>query len=903
LTYQFFTQPSPGLDSSPPTVPGNLRTTFVGENRVDLAWDASSDPQTGIDHYVVFRNGTVIAGDVTATTFSDTTVVASATYQYEVTAVNGDGFESARSNRLFVGSDATPPTEPTNLSLAILGALEIELSWTPSTDVESGVIEYRVVRDGVPLGTAAGASFRTPLLETSGLHTFEVTAVNGAGQTSTPSSPLLVGRLQDGLAGYAGTTDTWISEDQPSANFGADEEMVVDGDDPSGSSRDTVGLIRWDLSSIPPGSSVLAVAMAVNVTNTTEDTFGIYEVKRSWNEGQASWTNASAGASWQLGGAAGETDRGVAVVGNFGPLSSGPAQLVMLNADGRSVVQAWINGTANFGFAIHDSVSNDGCDITTSEGPTSQRPQLIVAFRPSDFDVTPPTTPENLRLTFTSTARNDLAWDESADPQSGVSEYRVYRNGQFIAATPTTTYSDSDLSAAGAYSYEVSAVNGDGVESSRSASVSTGTDVTRPSRPANLTATIASLTQSDLTWSPSTDLESGVIGYRVYRNGVLIGSPATTAFTASGLSADLSYDFHVTAVNASLLESLPSARLSIAKFKDGVSGYTGTSDTWLTEAEPTVSNGTATTFKIDGDQPIDTGFDTVALVRWNVATIPADGTVLAAALAFNVVNSTVNTYQVYDMRRNWVENEATWTRASATSNWQVGGGRGSQDRGPTPVGTYGPMSNGSDRIVPLNSTGRSVVQSWVAGTAGNFGFAIHDTTSNDGSDVTSREGPANQRPKFVVVYRHTIPCAPGDANDDGFVDRRDLAILTSNYGRTNGATCTSGDFNGDGRVSLADLVALQSRYDMPVVAPSPPSALTASSPESRSVTTAAKSIAGRKLLHVGRTHVDRSVAIPDALPPAATLRAVRMRSMHVDRALIDFSQDEALGAVGNRRRH
>jgi hypothetical protein len=640
--------------------------------------------------------------------------------------------------------------------------------------------------------------------------------------------------------------------------------------------------------------------MVFHVTNTTEDTFNIYDLKRPWNENQATWNSAAAGVSWQLGGARGDADRGATVLGIFGPLNAGLGQLVTLNTAGRSVVQAWVNGESNFGFAIHDSVSNDGCDVTTREGTVGQRPQFLVAFRPSDFDVTPPTTPANLQLTFTSPTRNDLAWDASTDPQSGVSGYRVYRNGQFLAATSETAYSDHI--SAGAFTYEVSAVNGDGVESPRSASVSTGTDVTRPSRPASLTATITSLTQTDLIWSPSVDLESNIIGYRVFRNGVLIGNPLTTAFRATGLNADLSYDLYVTAVNASLLESLPSARLTIAKFKDGVNGYAGTSDTWLTEAEPTVNNGTATTFKIDGDQPIDTGFDTVALVRWDLATIPADSTVLAAALAFNVVNSTVNTYQVYDVRRSWVENEATWVRASATSNWQVGGGRGSQDRGPTPVGTYGPMSNGSDRMVLLNPMGRSVVQSWIAGTVGNFGFAIHDTTSNDGSDVASSEGAANQRPKFVVVYRHPIPCSPGDASDDGFVDRRDLAILTSNYGRSNGASCASGDFNGDGRVALDDLVLLKSRYGMPVAAPSPASALTTRSPEPHSTALPANSPSGRTLIQIARSHVERSVSIPDVKPQSMTLRAMRMKTPQVDQAMIAFESGEALHTLRNRRR-
>jgi hypothetical protein len=53
---------------------------------------------------------------------------------------------------------------------------------------------------------------------------------------------------------------------------------------------------------------------------------------------------------------------------------------------------------------------------------------------------------------------------------------------------------------------------------------------------------------------------------------------------------------------------------------------------------------------------------------------------------------------------------------------------------------------------------------------------------------------------------------PGDANGDGRVDRRDLAMLAKGFGMRAGAMPADGDFNGDHRVSWADVAILQAHF-------------------------------------------------------------------------------------------
>lgn len=75
------------------------------------------------------------------------------------------------------------------------------------------------------------------------------------------------------------------------------------------------------------------------------------------------------------------------------------------------------------------------------------------------------------------------------------------------------------------------------------------TDTQAPSAPASLAASAASSTQVNLTWTASTD-NVGVTGYRVYRAGVLVGSPATASFSDTGLTASTAYSYTVKAIDA-----------------------------------------------------------------------------------------------------------------------------------------------------------------------------------------------------------------------------------------------------------------------------------------------------------------------------------------------------------------
>ena len=87
-----------GNDSTPPTDPTGLTATGSSTTTIDLNWTASSD-NFAVTGYKVFRDGglTEIA-TVTTTSFSDTGLAVNSTHSYQVSAFDGAGNQSGKSN-------------------------------------------------------------------------------------------------------------------------------------------------------------------------------------------------------------------------------------------------------------------------------------------------------------------------------------------------------------------------------------------------------------------------------------------------------------------------------------------------------------------------------------------------------------------------------------------------------------------------------------------------------------------------------------------------------------------------------------------------------------------------------------------------------------------------------------
>ncbi len=98
-------------------------------------------------------------------------------------------------------------------------------------------------------------------------------------------------------------------------------------------------------------------------------------------------------------------------------------------------------------------------------------------------DGTPPTAPPSLVATAVGTTRIDLSWLAAKDPETGISNYRIYRNGTLVDTTRGTTFADTGLTPATTYVYEVAARNGAGAMGPRSAPATATTAALPPPPP------------------------------------------------------------------------------------------------------------------------------------------------------------------------------------------------------------------------------------------------------------------------------------------------------------------------------------------------------------------------------------------------------------------------------------
>ena len=157
----------------------------------------------------------------------------------------------------------------------------------------------------------------------------------------------------------------------------------------------------------------------------------------------------------------------------------------------------------------------------------------------------------------------------ASDSDGTITQVQFFRGSTSLGTDTSSPYSVSWTNAA-AGSYALTAVATDNAGGTRTSTavnvtVSTPTDTTPPSVPAGLNSPSKTSTSVSLSWNASTDNSggSGVAGYDVYRNGSLVGSPTTTSYTSTGLSANTAYTFTVRARDNAGNASAQSASISV----------------------------------------------------------------------------------------------------------------------------------------------------------------------------------------------------------------------------------------------------------------------------------------------------------------------------------------------------
>ena len=192
-------------DTTKPTVPGNFAATVpvTTSSTVHLAWTASTDSGgSGLNHYILSRNGTVIASPAaSATSFDDSTTIFSTAYTYTIAAVDGAGNTSAAATATVTTpappADTQAPDVPT-ATASVVSTTQVTVSWTSVADnpksggTASGVKGYKIFRDGTQVADVLAPSTSTndgPFSFVSGQsYSYTVLAYDVAGNASAKSA-------------------------------------------------------------------------------------------------------------------------------------------------------------------------------------------------------------------------------------------------------------------------------------------------------------------------------------------------------------------------------------------------------------------------------------------------------------------------------------------------------------------------------------------------------------------------------------------------------------------------------------------------------------------------------------------------------------------------------------------
>jgi chitodextrinase len=195
---------------------------------------------------------------------------------------------------------------------------------------------------------------------------------------------------------------------------------------------------------------------------------------------------------------------------------------------------------------------------TAGNASATSSPAVSVTTQPL------PSVPTGLKSTAITITSISLSWTASTDTGGpGLAGYHIYRNGTLIGSPTGTTYTDTGLSAKTNYSYTIASFDSAGNASAASNAVSV-TTIGAPTAPTGLKSTAATATTAALTWTASTDTGGpGLAGYHIYRNGTLVGSTSTLAYTDSGLTANTAYSYTVAAYDTSADVSPVSSTLSV----------------------------------------------------------------------------------------------------------------------------------------------------------------------------------------------------------------------------------------------------------------------------------------------------------------------------------------------------
>ncbi|MFC7000019.1 fibronectin type III domain-containing protein [Rufibacter roseus] len=580
-----------------PAAPSNLTATAISNTEINLAWTDNSTNETGFE---IERSSdgenftslhTTTAGVVT---YPDQPLTATTRYYYRVRAL-GNAANSGYSNIADATTLEPKPLAPTGLTATAASSSTINLSWTDNSTNETG-FELEQSLDGTTFAALATVGANVTTYENTNLsastqYFYRVRAV-GTGGVSEYSSVANATTNAGAVLAPSNLTATAVSTtqidlawaDNSNNETGFEIERSADG-------------VAFTLL-----TSVAADVTTYSNTGLTSSTQYHYRVRATGAESNSAYTN-------------------VANATTLEAVPANPGTLAAVAVSHEQINLTWADNSVNeTGFEIERSTDGTSFTLVTTTAanatsfsntgltPNTQyhyRVRAVGAPGPSGYTNVAnattttgiPVAPTALTATATSFNQINLTWTDNSVIETGF-EIEQSTDGTTFAALATvganvTTYSNTGLNPASRYYYRVRAVGP--VDNSVYSNVADATTQSGiPVAPSALTATVASSSQINLSWTDNASIETG---FQIERStdGITFAALATvgsnvTNYSNTGLTGSTTYHYRVSAVGpggssafsnvaqATTSAPVPVPSIVINKIYNATSVWEGTSD-------------------------------------------------------------------------------------------------------------------------------------------------------------------------------------------------------------------------------------------------------------------------------------------------------------------------------------
>src|SRR5215213_6512459 len=481
--------------------------------------------------------------------------------------------------------DHQAPRTPTGLAITAVSTTSITLTWTASRD-NVGVAGYGVYVNGARVASTTLRSYKPSSLTCGTTYKLGVDAYDAARNRSSVVSVLAA--TSPCLDATAPTAPANVHQSSWSQNgAGVEWSGATDNVGVAGYSiyRDGVPIATTQQSAAWVPNLVCGAGYSVSVE--AFDAAGNHSPRTAAVVNTTSCADTTAPSAPRNLSVSGSTSSTISVAWEASSDDRGVAEY-RASLEGLDLRTTTGTNTSFSGLACGRSylVKVVAADAAGNLSPSASVSASTSPCASSSADTQPPTMPTGLLRRDATATSVTLSWNASSD-NVGVAGYGIYRAGTKVADANVTAYEVQGLACATSYTFAVDAVDVNGLRSAR-ATVIAMTEpcpgTTAPSAPTNLASQSRTETSITLSWQAST----GGSGYRVYRDGLLAGSTATTSYTVTGLTCGKSYTLGVEAYDAAGSHSTrPATILSTAACSDAVAPSSPTS---LTKAGSTTTS-------------------------------------------------------------------------------------------------------------------------------------------------------------------------------------------------------------------------------------------------------------------------------------------------------------------------